>query len=323
MSTTAKDIMNNSYLLISPCRNEAEFMRTTIDSVVSQSVKPAKWIIVNDGSTDASASIIRQYANLFDFIEVVTVPDRGHRSVGPGVVEAFNIGLSQANLDDYRFVCKLDLDVDLPQRYFEILMERMHNNPRIGTCSGKPYSRRGRWLLSEKRGDEMSVGMTKFYSVSCFKQIGGFVPEVMWDAIDCHRCRQLGWIACSWDDPELRFVHLRAMGSSQNGIYQGKMRHGYGQYFMGTGLVYMFATSVYRMLEPPYMLGCAAMFWGYLRSMINRAPQYQDAELSQFIRAYQWRCLFLGKRQATSQLDQQQQPVWKKYRHRKRVVPTT
>jgi hypothetical protein len=71
------------------------------------------------------------------------------------------------------------------------------------------------------------------------------------------------------------------------------------------------------------MLGGAAMFWGYLRSMINRAPQYQDAELSQFIRAYQWRCLFLGKRQATSQLDQQQQPVWKKYRHRKRVVPTT
>ena len=107
--------MNSSYLLISPCRNEAEFMRITIDSVVSQSVKPAKWIIVNDGSTDASASIIKQYANLFDFIEVVNVPDRGHRSVGPGVVEAFNQGLSRVNLDDYRFICKLDLDLDLPQ----------------------------------------------------------------------------------------------------------------------------------------------------------------------------------------------------------------
>ena len=79
-------------------------------------------------------------------------------------------------------------------------------------------------------------GMTKFYRVSCFKAIGGFVREVMWDGIDCHRCRMHGWIACSWDEPDLRFVHLRPMGSSQQSIYTGRMRHGYGQYFMGTGL---------------------------------------------------------------------------------------
>jgi len=302
--------MDDSYLLISPCRNEAEFMVSTLESVVNQSVTPAKWIIVDDGSTDTTPEILQRYSDQHDFIQIVTRDNRGHRSVGPGVIEAFYAGLEVVDLNNYQFVCKLDLDLDLPTGYFQILMQRMNKNPRIGTCSGKPYNRRGDRLVSERRGDEMSVGMTKFYRTSCFHQIGGFVSEVMWDAIDCHRCRQLGWIACSWDDPELRFVHLRIMGSSQDSVYQGRMRHGYGQYFMGTGLVYMFATSVYRMLHSPYFFGGLAMFWGYLKSCVKRAPKYRDEQLRKFIRRYQWKCLLLGKSRATSLLDTQQASVW-------------
>jgi glycosyltransferase involved in cell wall biosynthesis len=302
--------MDDSYLLISPCRNEAEFMIRTLESVVNQSVIPAKWIIVDDGSTDATPDILQRYSDQYDFIQIVTRDNRGHRSVGPGVIEAFYAGLEVVDLNSYQFVCKLDLDLELPVSYFQLLMQRMNNNPRIGTCSGKPYIQRGKSLVSEKRGDEMSVGMTKFYRTSCFQQIGGFVSEVMWDAIDCHRCRQLGWIACSWDDPELRFVHLRIMGSSQDSVYRGRMRHGFGQYFMGTGLLYMFATSVYRMLHPPYIFGGMAMFWGYLESLIKQVPKYRDKQLRKFIRSYQWKCLLLGKSRATALLDNQQAAVW-------------
>ena len=303
--------MDDSYLLISPCRNEAEFMVKTLDSVVSQSLSPAKWIIVDDGSTDATPEILRQYSEKYDFIEIVTRNNRGHRSVGPGVIEAFYAGLDAVDSNDYEYLCKLDLDLELPNTYFETLIARMQANPRIGTCSGKPYNQLGDRLVSEKRGDEMSVGMTKLYRVSCFEQIGGFVSEVMWDAIDCHRCRQLGWIACSWDDPELRFVHLRVMGSSQDNVYAGRMRHGYGQYFMGTGIVYMFATSIYRMLHPPYFWGGAAMFWGYLKSAVKRLPRYRDRELRKFINTYQWRCLLLGKHRATELLNEKQKTAWK------------
>ena len=302
--------MDDSYLLISPCRNEADFMVDTLESVVNQSVLPAKWIIVDDGSTDATPEILQKYSDQYDFIHIVTRENRGHRSVGPGVIEAFYAGLDIVDLNIYQFVCKLDLDLELPVGYFQLLMQRMNENPRIGTCSGKPYNRCDDRLVSEKRGDEMSVGMTKFYRVNCFQQIGGFVSEVMWDAIDCHRCRQLGWIACSWDDPDLRFVHLRIMGSSQDSVYQGRMRHGFGQYFMGTSLMYMFATSVYRMLHPPYIFGGMAMFWGYLKSLVKRAPRYRDENLQKFIRRYQWRCLLLGKSQATKLLDEQQATVW-------------
>ena len=302
--------MDDSYLIISPCRNEADFMVNTLESVVNQSVTPAKWIIVDDGSTDATPEILQRYADQYDFIQIVTRTNRGHRSVGPGVIEAFYAGLAEVDIDDYQFLCKLDLDLELPSKYFELLMQRMNENPRLGTCSGKPYNRLGNRLVSEKRGDEMSVGMTKFYRMSCFKQIGGFVSEVMWDAIDCHRCRQLGWIACSWDDPQLRFVHLRMMGSSQDSIFSGRMRHGYGQYFMGTGLLYMFATSVYRMLHPPYITGGIAMFWGYLKSLLQGEPRYSDKRLRKFIHNYQWKCLLLGKARATRELNDQQASIW-------------
>ena len=132
----------------------------------------------------------------------------------------------------------------------------------------------------------------------------------MWDAIDCHRSRQLGWIACSWDDPDLRFIHLRIMGSSQDNVYVGRMRHGFGQYFMGTGIVYMLATSVFRMLHRPFVFGGAAMFWGYLKSMLNKEKQLNDPELRNFIRRYQWACLLKGKQKATEQYNSMQEHLW-------------
>ncbi|WP_435312741.1 glycosyltransferase [Primorskyibacter sedentarius] len=295
--------MATSYILISPCRDEADYMRRTLDSVVAQSVTPAKWIIVDDGSTDATPEILSEYAAQHDWIQVVTKPNRGARAVGPGVIEAFYFGVEQVDLSDYDFSCKLDLDLDLPPRYFEILMERMNANPRIGTCSGKPYVRRGAELVSERRGDEMSVGMTKFYRRACFEDIGGYVREVMWDAIDCHKARQKGWIAVSWDDPELRFEHLRPMGSSQTSIYHGRRRHGFGQYFMGSDPLFFAATCVFRMAEPPYVLGGLAMAQGYIASWLRGDRQLDDPELRKFIRAYQRRALFKGKSRAVAEIE--------------------
>ena len=177
----------------------------------------------------------------------MTLSDRGRRSVGPGVIEAFYAGYNTINPDDYDYLGKLDLDLRLPPRYFEILMARMAADLRIATCSGKAYVKEGARLVTERHGDDTSLGMTKFYRVSCFEAIGGFVREVMWDGIDCHRCRMHGWIACSWDEPELRFIHLRPMGSSHQGLLTGRMRHGYGQYFMGTDLLFISASAICRL----------------------------------------------------------------------------
>jgi glycosyltransferase involved in cell wall biosynthesis len=296
------------YLLISPCRDEAKYMRETLDSVIGQSIRPAKWVIVDDGSTDNTPQILAEYRAKHDWIEVVTRRNRGQRAVGSGVIDAFYAGFETINPDDYDYLCKLDLDLRLPPRYFEILMERLAANPHIATCSGKCYlEEENGSLVYERHADDVSIGASKFYRVSCFKAIGGFVRELMWDGIDCHRCRMNGWIACSWDEPELRFIHLRPEGSSQKSIYAGRVRHGYGQYFMGTGFLFILASSIYRLNRKPYVLGSLAMIW--LKAALTGKPRYEDATFRKFLRHYQWRALWFGKKRALEDIERKRKLV--------------
>ena len=297
--------MDRPYVIITACRDEARYARSTLDSVVAQTVLPALWVIVDDGSTDDTPAILAEYAARHPFIRVLRRDDRGRRAVGPGVVEAFYAGLETVDLDAYDCLCKLDLDLRLPPRYFEILLRRMDGDPLLATCSGKPHFPHPETgeLISEGCGDEMSVGMTKLYRVDAFRQIGGFVRQVMWDGIDCHRCRMLGWRAASWEDPEIRFIHLRPMGSSQNGLWTGRKRHGFGQYFMGTSPLYMVASAAYRTVRPPYLRGGLGMLVGYFGAWLRGAPQYDDPAFRAFLRRYQRECLLYGKREATRRIE--------------------
>jgi len=317
-------VSSRRYCLITPCRDEEKYARRTLDAVARQSELPALWLIVDDGSKDGTPHILGEYAARFPWIRVLRRPDRGDRKLGGGVIDAFYSGYDAIDPGAFDYLCKLDLDLDLPPGYFAGLMDRMDAAPRIGTCSGKPYFVRPGTpdtevrfpltdlssLVSEKTGDENSVGMTKFYRTACFRQIGGFVRELMWDGIDGHRCRQLGWIAVSWDHPELRFVHLRPMGTSHKNWWTGRVRHGFGQYFMGTTPVYMLASALYRMTRPPLVVGGLAMLQGYFKSMVRRSPRYGDAGFRRFLRSYQWACLLKGKTAATAELNARQANRW-------------
>ena len=75
------------YLLISPCRDEAQYLRRTLDSVAAQSVRPALWVVVDDGSTDGTPAILGEYACRLRYLRVVRRTDRGRREVGPGDFE--------------------------------------------------------------------------------------------------------------------------------------------------------------------------------------------------------------------------------------------
>src|SRR5205823_8190194 len=123
-------------------RDEARYARRTIESVLRQTVQPALWVIVDDGSTDQTPPILADYAAKVPYLRVVTRADRGVRKLGGGVIEAFDAGYASINPQEFDYVCKFDLDLDLPPTYFERLMQRMEDDPRIGTCSGKPYFHR-------------------------------------------------------------------------------------------------------------------------------------------------------------------------------------
>ena len=196
----------------------------------------------------------------------------------------------------------------------------------MGTCSGKPFFRSDRNLamttpctfpidggigfVSEKCGDENSVGMIKFYRTRCFKQIGGFVRMLMWDGIDCHRCRMLGWIAASWDEPGIRFEHLRPMGTSHKNWWTGRVRHGVGQWYMGTSLDYMLVSARISDDPPATDRRWACDVVGVRSQRLTRQPRYEDLEFRKFLRSYQRACLFKGKTRATHELNQRQADAW-------------
>jgi glycosyltransferase involved in cell wall biosynthesis len=287
------------YLLVSPCRDEAEYLQITLDTVAAQSVLPTRWIIVDDGSTDATPEILARAAAKYPFIQVVRRDDRGHRSVGPGVIDAFYYGLSKARIEDYDYICKFDCDLEMPPRYFERSMELFEQDPWLGTLSGKLHIRFGTKEVEERTGDENSVGPVKFYRVECFKAIGGFVREVCWDGIDGHMCRLNGWVARSVNDPELRIIHLRQMGSSHISLWNGRKRWGRGKYFMGSGAGYMAAAALYRMAERPYLLSGAGIMWGYLQAWLEHAPRMEDSRYLALLRRFERESLLIGKRRAT------------------------
>ena len=303
--------VRGTYVIVSPARDEARFAERTLRSVARQTVTPDLWVIVDDGSSDGTPRILAEWGDRLPYLRVVRLERASGRSVGPGVVRAFYDGLAHVDLDRFEYLCKLDLDLELPPQYFERMLGRMEAEPRLGTCSGKAYfpAADGR-LVSEGVGDEMSVGALKFYRTSCFRQIGGFVREVMWDGIDCHRCRMLGWIALSWDDPDVRVTHLRPMGSSHVGIWTGRKRHGHGQHFMGTGLAYMTASAVRRMARPPWVVGGLAMWWGFVESLLAGRPRLDDPAFRRFLRSYQWRALLRGKRRTVASLDAHGAASW-------------
>jgi len=292
-------VSRGGYVLISPCRDEARFLPVTLASVASQTLPPTRWVIVDDGSRDATPAILSDAARRYPYIEVVRREDRGERSVGPGVIDAFHAGLERIRLDECDYLCKLDTDLEIPRRYFETVLARFEVEPRLGTFSGKLYLRAddGRLRL-EPTGDDNSVGPAKFYRAECFRAIGGFVREVCWDGIDGHTCRMEGWIARSEDGPDLRLVHLRQMGSSHEGIWTGRKRWGMGKWFMGSAWYYMLAVALYRMTERPYLIGGIGILTGYLEAALKGVKRFGDQKFRRHLRRYEARVLLCGRRRA-------------------------
>jgi poly-beta-1,6-N-acetyl-D-glucosamine synthase len=292
---------SRSYLVVTPCRDEGEFINQAIESMAAQSIRPACWVIVDDGSSDDTPEKLDAAAQKYDFIRVVHREDRGERKVGPGVIEAFYSGYDSVDVSEFEYICKMDADLKLPERYFERLIEEMEQDDRLGAVSGKMFLRDEQGVLHhERRGDDHAAGPTKFYRRVCFEDIGGFVRMVGWDGIDGHMCRLKGWVARSIMDDELKVEHLRQMGSSEQGVLTGRIRGGQGKWRLGSSPWYMLATAVYRAFDKPYIIGACAMVYGYFRAMLTGVERYNERAYLKHLRRYERNALLKGKNKTTN-----------------------
>jgi len=298
---SASNDQSRSYLVVTPCRDEGEFIDQAIESMAAQSIRPACWVIVDDGSTDETPEKLDKAAAKYDFLRVVHREDRGERKVGPGVIEAFYAGYDSVDESVFKYICKMDADLKLPERYFERLIVEMEKDDRLGAVSGKMFLRDEQGVLHhERRGDDHAAGPTKFYRRVCFEDIGGFVHMVGWDGIDGHMCRLKEWVARSIMDDELKVEHLRQMGSSEQGVLTGRIRGGQGKWRLGSSPWYMLATAVYRAFDKPYIIGACAMIYGYFRAMLTGVERYNEPAYLKHLRKYERDALLKGKNKTTN-----------------------
>lgn len=273
-------------LLITPARDEERFLPLTIASVTSQTLLPVQWIIVDDGSSDATGRIADEAAAQYDWIRVVHRSRRATREVGAGVVRAFQAGLAIADRD-WDFVAKVDADLSFGPRYLEALMEHFAADAALGAASGKVWREAAGRRIEEYLIDDQVSGAFKTYRRIAFEEIGGFHAVPMWDGIDGHEARMNGWLTRSLHDEDLALLHHRLMGSSHRGIITGRRRWGRGQWFMGSHPIYMLASAVFRMREKPRLIGGLAMLAGYLEGWWNDDVRYGSPKFRDHLRTWQ------------------------------------
>lgn len=278
------------YVVITPVRNEEAYLRYTVESMLAQTVRPQEWVIVNDGSTDATGPIIDTYAGRYPWICAVHRQNRGFRHSGGGV-EAFNEGYQTLSFPDWHFIVNLDGDLSFEPDYFEKCFENFQRDPKLGIGGGTIYNLvHGKKALDKTPAFHVR-GATKIYKRECWNAIGGVWPAPGWDTMDEVKANMLGWSTLSFSD--LSLTHYR-FTSSAEGFWRGFVNNGRANYICGYHPLFMMIRCVNRFFRVPYVLGSAGLAYGFITGYLKRVPRVNDPEAIAYLRRQQMRRL-MGK----------------------------
>jgi biofilm PGA synthesis N-glycosyltransferase PgaC len=273
-------------LLITPARDEAAYLEMTIRAVAAQTRTPDLWLIVDDGSTDATPQILERYAAQLPFLRVSRAPAGADRAGTDGLAiaaeaQAFNAALATVDAGEFTHIGKLDADVELPPNYFEHLLERFAAEPELGIVGGTLLERSGGGWQPTKVPSYHVRGAVKLYSAECFAAIGGIEERLGWDTIDETYARMRGYSTRSL--PELAAHHHRPV-ATRGGALRGRARHGQCAYILRYGLVWALARSFKVATQKPYVLSGFAFLYGYLRSALRSEQKIDDEGFKRFVR---------------------------------------
>jgi glycosyltransferase involved in cell wall biosynthesis len=275
-----------NYVLITPARNEAEFIRLTIESVVGQSVRPRKWVVVSDGSTDGTDEIVMKYAAEHPWIEILSMPARRERHFA-GKVHAFNAGYAKVQNLEYEVIACLDGDMSFDEDYFSFLLEKLASDDSLGLV-GTPFIE-GTSPLYDYRymSLEHVSGACQLFRRECFEEIGGYVPVKggCIDHIAVLSARMKGWKTRSF--PEKLSRHHRPMGTAQHSMVAARLKNGAKDYTIGNHPIWECVRTVYQMTRPPLIIGGLMVGLGYAWSLIRHMERPVSRELIEFHRREQ------------------------------------
>ncbi len=268
-------------LVITPVKNESQFILKTICSLIKQSVKPKKWLIVDDGSTDDTVNIINEKILKYDWIELKLFKTKyEERTGGSKVVRAFNYGLSFVSADDYDFIVKLDGDLELPKNYFEAMINEFESDNKLGICGGTIYNKYSDNYIKIEKVSRFHVrGALKMIKINCWKDINGFKEIWNWDGIDIMEAQFKGWSTRSIDVP---VIHLRPTSSAYDPL-QHAFKSGYESYKMRSSLFLTLIRAIFKIKIKPYLKCSYYYLQGYFKANSNKEKLIISPELAKFI----------------------------------------
>ncbi|MGB7220856.1 MAG: glycosyltransferase family A protein [Vicinamibacterales bacterium] len=266
------------YVLITPARNEAAYIELTIKSVIAQTVRPVRWVIVSDGSTDGTDEIVQKYVADHDWIVLERRPERAQRHFA-GKVVAFNAGYAKVAGLEYDVVGNLDGDVSFEPDYLEFLMRKFAENPKLGVA-GTPYREENRMYDERFKSPDHVSGACQLFRRECFEAIGGY-PAVASGGIDfvaVLKAQAAGWQTRRFDEKSC--LHHRSVGSGMHAhLYRRLLNHGRKDYLLGSHPVFEVFRAVLQMKRRPYVVGGALMLLGYGGAMLRRVERSMPPEL--------------------------------------------
>jgi len=278
-----------TYVLITPARNEALFIEQTILAVTRQTIRPAKWVIVSDGSIDETDDIVSKYTVEYPWIELIRMPERKERHFG-GKAMAFNAGRDRVRNIDYDVIGNLDADITFENDHFEFLLDKFAQDDRLGVA-GTPFrERKGQYDYRFSRREHVS-GACQLFRRECFEMIGGYIPrkEGGIDLTAVVTARMKGWKTETFTDKVC--LHHRPMGKAGPHYMKYTFNDGYGDYLLGVHPVWQFFRSIYQMSSKPLFLSGFLILSGYIWGMITHPPKPVSEGFVRFRREEQMRWL--------------------------------
>lgn len=289
------------YVLITPARNEEALIEGAIRSVVSQTVRPMRWIVVSDGSTDRTDVIVERYTREHPWIELLRMPERRDRSFAAKAV-CFNTAYKKLESQDFDLVGNLDADITFEPDYYQFLLNKFAEMPRLGVA-GTPFVEDANRLedhsYSHKFADlEHVSGACQIFRRKCFEEVGGYTPikggGIDWVAVTSARMK--GWQTRTFR--EKNCLHHRKMGTANRSPVMARFRHGQEDYCVGGHPLWQLFRGMFQMTKRPVVFGGLFLIFGYFWAMVRRSDRVVSPELIAFHRAEQMarlRCMLLHR----------------------------
>jgi glycosyltransferase involved in cell wall biosynthesis len=295
MGRTNSSTVHRRYVLVTAAYNEEAYIEKVLQSVVSQSLLPKKWIVVSDGSTDRTDKIVRSYADRYEFIQLHRVTEEHDRNFA-AQVNAINLGFAQLRILDYDYVGNLDADISLEPTYFSRLITKFERDPELGLGGGFIHEEyHGQFKCRKTNRNNSVPHALQLFRRECFQSLGGYVP-LPYGGPDWHAevtARMNGWRVEAF--AELPAFHHRPTGTAA-GLLRYWYRQGLMDFSLGSYPLFEVVKLVRRLPSKPYVLGALARLMGFVSAYWRGDWRPVSAEFVEFLRNEQRKRLWYSLR---------------------------